>query len=92
MSAKMSSNVRREQIALLRAYYADHDPRRLESTESIRAIDKIVDKRRGHNPCMSPEQWDELDQALEQKYGWPIQPAGSREKQLWRVGNFYVRG
>eukprot|EP01043_Picozoa_sp_COSAG02_P120231 COSAG02_NODE_56975_length_282_cov_1.704918_1_plen_53_part_10 len=53
MSAEMASNVRREQIALLRAYYADHDPGRLESRESIKAIDAIVDKRRGANPCMT---------------------------------------
>ena len=91
MSAKMSSNVRREQIALLRAFYADHDPSRLESKESIKAIDKIVDGRRGANPCMTPDQWEKLDQAMEEKYGWPIEPTGARRRDELRMQRLLER-
>ena len=83
---------RGEQIALLRAFYADHDPEK-----EAKAIDKIVDKRRGctcvrpsrcdcgANKSMTQEQWEELDTAIEEKYGWPIEPTGKRLKKLWRL-------
>ena len=71
---------RAEQIALLRAFYADHDP-----DKPPKEISDIVDKRRGANACMAPEQWRELDRRIEKKYGWPIQPTGARLKELWRT-------
>ena len=43
---------RGEQIALLRAFYADHDPEK-----EAKAIDKIVDKRRGCT-CERPSRCD----------------------------------